>query len=481
MKNAYICADTNKMFEQFYKHNKNKTNKMKTEFLRYGTALSGALLCSMLMFTACDDKDKDDNQSGSEVGDMSANEQKSKLDKAGQALADELNVADLRYLSRLSGHIEETLADYESSAVTNWFETLIEGMTTVGETTTSYETGYWGYGRDEITSYSTRINQFLVLSNFTGHFTATAGKWNYEKASDLQFNFKDQEDKSCVLTLQTTGKNKEIALDEQIQRDYDWNYRDSVVVNENGYNGYYTIYQTTEYIDTIAMTISLPEKVSLTLTQEGKIKAELKLTTDLSGMSDDFNPNKDVVKASASLLVENYIFTESFNYDANKNAQYNFQANKENKNLLSINAKVEGNYSQELLKTVNLNIDLMDQVQIKGEIKDGNSFVKYIELANNNRRNESKFKANISLADELMDLGIYYDHKNARQAKVSLESFRELEYDYDKGGYVNVWECEPVFVFGDGTTHSTFGAFFESGFEKTIAKFEKILSDLNDL
>ena len=52
----------------------------------------------------------------------------------------------------------------------------------------------------------THHNDLLLASTFTGHFKAPGGTWTRTKANDLQFEFNDQNGKTCVLAVKTSGK-----------------------------------------------------------------------------------------------------------------------------------------------------------------------------------------------------------------------------------------------------------------------------------
>lgn len=459
---------------------------MNAKDFRAYSLMGSALLCTMFAFASCDDDDKDGNGNNSmnldvpnnpETGSMSSADQKAKLDQAGQALADQLNVSDLRYLSALNEHIEESLVNYESSEVTDRFQSLIEQMTTLGETTKSEYNNDGDYYSEHSTQYTTSNKQLIILSNFTGHFSAASGKWSYTKADDLQFNFKDQEGKDCTMTVKTSGGSKDVYYGDE--EDWDWNskFRDSTYLDPYGNTAHFYIYDYTTYINRTEQTIRVPENIEVTLKQGNTVKALYKVESDLSKLSEpDFDLSKDKFSGSSTLQVADYVFKlERVAFDGTQEASFAYSITKNNKTLFSWSTAVTGNVSQELLKTVKVVINIMDQVQIKGAILEGESFMKYIDKANENRHNETKFKSNVALANDLLNLGVYYDNSDVRQAKIVLESFKEESY------WDEAWSYEPVFYFGDATSYSTFDAFFETGFDKLIAKFEKILDDLYNL
>jgi hypothetical protein len=79
-----------------------------------------------------------------------------------------------------------------------------------------------------------------------------------------------------------------------------------------------------------------------------------------------------------------------------------------------------------------------------------------------------------------MDVNMYFDNTSTKQATVKLEPFQEDDWY----GY-RYWESEPVIYFQDGTSYSTFEAFFDAddfgnsvnAFEKLIERYRNMLED----
>jgi hypothetical protein len=66
---------------------------------------------------------------------------------------------------------------------------------------------------------------------------------------------------------------------------------------------------------------------------------------------------------------------------------------------------------------------------------------------------------------------LYYN-SDTRQASIALEPF-ENEDRYEK-----YWYSEPVLKFDDGTSYSTFEAFFDkTSFKEVIDNFNKLIGD----
>ena len=99
-----------------------------------------------------------------------------------------------------------------------------------------------------------------------------------------------------------------------------------------------------------------------------------------------------------------------------------------------------------------------------------------MEKADANDNNESTYKSYILQANSLLDIGLYYGNSNTKQASVFLEPFQQDDY------YERNWYCEPVLKFSDGTTYSTFEAFFdETSFQDVIDKFNALIDEYTDM
>lgn len=82
-----------------------------------------------------------------------------------------------------------------------------------------------------------------------------------------------------------------------------------------------------------------------------------------------------------------------------------------------------------------------------------------------NRDNESQYKSYLNQANSMMNVGVYYNNSQTRQASLRFEPFFHQYAYYDNGGY---WGNEPVIVFTDGTSYSTFDAFFDEDSFKSV-------------
>ena len=75
-----------------------------------------------------------------------------------------------------------------------------------------------------------------------------------------------------------------------------------------------------------------------------------------------------------------------------------------------------------------------------------------------------------------MDINLFYDNSNVKQATTKIEAFAESDY------YGTYWKAEPTLNFYDGSSYSTFSAFFnESDFKAVIDDFNKLIEKYKDL
>ncbi len=77
----------------------------------------------------------------------------------------------------------------------------------------------------------------------------------------------------------------------------------------------------------------------------------------------------------------------------------------------------------------------------------------------------------------MIDINVFYKNTDVKQASVKLEPF----VDETWGGHT-YWTVEPVMVFYDGSSYSTFEAFFnDNDFKNTIREFKSLANRYADL
>lgn len=433
-----------------------------------------ALMLTAPIITSCggdDDEEIVDPDPNPSDKAMTSTEQKIHLEETGVEVLNLIKTADFRSYVDLFDYVEDTYYDYETDEVEDWYEGCLEDITkTLGND--SGET-YWG---DKY--YYTDYSRLYAASNFTGHFTAKDGYWDYSKADDLQFIFNDQNGKKCVVKLTTSGSSKEVYVGDEEDYDYDYDYS----------TGNYI-----EYIDNYENYIKIPEKITISMTQNGSSIISLTLTTDLSSVAgEEFNLEKDKYAVTANVKIKDYEWNlTKASYKAQENAQISMNFKKGSTTIVSMSAYIDAKVDFEededyedsevevtSAKNAKLNFSIMDdKVAVKGNCLDVIKFNNKMEDAEDYCDEETAYKSYINEANEMLDLYVYYNGTDTKQAYVNLEPF------YDDGYYYGgEWDCEPVIRFADGTSYSTFEAFFdEDDFKDLINTFEKLIEDFEGL
>lgn len=428
---------------------------------------------------------------------MSQADQKEYLEKVALEFIDLTPANDFKDLVDLGEYLGDTYDDgkYDWDNVEDWADKAFEATReALGTKTIESDTGYW-YNSWSETTYTyiyneiyTNYKALLMASNFTGHFTANNGRWIQEKASDLQFIFTDKQGQQCVAKLETSGDVKKVyvgCIDDW--KDYESDYsQDDISINN-------------DYYDRMQLTIGLPEKIVATLTQGGKQVVKTTVNVDLGSISnDEFDISKSSLSISATMEVNNgyKIEVSKVAYTGNTNASASFSISKDGKTIVSMGAAADVNdlpsvnlsafstddYDGDDFENANgkkafVKLDILGKVQIQGSLSDIRKFVDYIDAADDNDRDERNYKSYINQANALMDVNLFYDGKNVKQASTKLEPFADEDWD----GRTE-WDVEPVIYFFDGTSYSTFEAFFnERDFKKTIDAFEKLIDNYANL
>ncbi len=453
------------------------------------TLLFVALATSMSVVTSCGGDDPDNDPvpepetpitpvtPGDTSEAMSAAKQKEYLETVATEFMGLIPSSDFSEQAALGKYISDTYGDdYDWEAVGNWAEAVFDASKeALGIKTTKTEHGSL-YTQNYIYTY---YNSLLLASNFTGHFTAQAGKWTLSKASDLQFIFTDKAGKECVLKLETSGNVKKVhAFDLDELMDYD--------IND-------ATYTYKEYYDRTQCTIGVPEKIVVTLTQGGSQVVKTTVSIDLSVTGEEFDISKNSLTVSALVELNNgYKFDCSqVAYTANSKASAKFTMTKNGTALVTaavagdisgipscnVSAFSSENFNPDKYNTDDANaknayvkLDILGKVQMQGTISDIRKYAEYLDQADMNDDNEASYKSFINQANGLTDVNLFYDGKATKQATVKLEPFVDESWNG-----TTWWTAEPVIHFYDGTSYSTFEAFFnETDFKNVIKSFKKL-------
>lgn len=395
---------------------------------------------------------------------LSPAEQKEYLETVALEFIKEFSASDFDKLSNICEDIDELYGeDYDWDTVDEWAENAFESSR---EALGSESWGNYVYNN---------YKSVLLASNFTGHFTANNGGWTRKNSDHLQFDFTDKQGKSYALKLETSGTVKKVHMLD--------------VEDFAGWDNYdYTSY-----------TIGLPETINITLSEGSNQIISNIINFDLSGITnEEFDISRNSLSFSTIIEIDNgyRVDISRVAYSANKNASVSFVMSKGEKKLVTIGVAADVNdipsvnlgafsdfdiddYETDKTNAKNsfVKLDIIGKIQLQGKLSDARKFADYLEEADDNDNSESNFKSYINQANSLTDINLFYNGNSVKQADVKIEAF----VDYSWNG-VEYWTAEPVLYFFDGSSYSTFEAFFrEKDFENTIDTFEELIDDFAEL
>lgn len=403
----------------------------------------------------------DNNQGETKLDSES---QKLKLQATAQKFMKEVPADEMRNLSQLADYVNDAYINnskFSNDVVTDWFEKLIDSNLSPD-------------GKEDISNYWSKeyYKRIIELSQFKGKFVAGKEGWTKSNADDLQFEFKDQNGITCVLTLKTSGKTAKVYVGET------WGDCYSEKIEE--VNGEFW-----KWVDVIEKNyVYVPEHITTTLLQGGNTLVSAEVNIDHSQfLGPEYDLSKDAVSTNATVKINNYVWVvDRAAHNGKEGSAYvKGSMSKAGKTLVSFEASAADTKLDkdcELLQggAAKVSVNILDEVQIKGTCSNVKTFADYLDKADQFEENESQFKSYVNQANSLLNLGIYFNGGSMRQAKVQLECFED-GYAYEK-----YWTYEPVLVFDDNSTYSTFTAFFnETSFREVINSFEDLVRSYEKL
>jgi len=365
------------------------------------------------------------------------------------------------------------------------------GDTVIVDTLTDVSSMDQGYGCVIAKDFVAFSETSLLLSNFTGHYTATdTMTWAYTKANDLQFIFKDTLGNDCVLKLSRQGKEVKILSPNKKTylggSGYDRDVKDDTV--------YYT-----RVLVSSSYELNIPKSVTVSLSKNKKDVVSATVKTKLDNLSDGyFNIGTSNIGLETTLSTNNgYKLSLSGDYKANKAVSTGISLKKSNNNVLSLNlsADPEGIPSYELsgdfafkeiidslkncMEDINaenlyLSGNIMNEVKFVGSIS---NIVKYMELTDSVKKvvkSEIKTKAIVNELNKTLNAYICFDGADKKQAKLAFEP--DCDVNYNGSYYEEMWSFKPVIVLADGSRTSIKEFFDTEQYQVAVVAISRMLN-----
>lgn len=415
---------------------------------KHYAALAATALVTLGGFTACgDDETSDPTAPGGTNNDpaLSVTDQKKRIESVASELMAKVNSDDYKNLN----NIYQVIYDANGEQVDDWAQAAAEACKQPGST-------------------NTNLKYLYTAANFTGRFALSHGVWvkTDDKIDYLEFTGKDEAGKTFALTLKTSGKQTPIHHDSFDDDDVDY------IWSESEYD-----YDRVETHTRNAFT--LPQNISLTLTQDGKKVAGAEVVSNVTIASgEEVDLTRDKVDVSATAMVNDItVKVEKAAFNAGTDASTKVTVTKGSETLVAAQAQAEGKVTESdaTIGKGNFVINVLSKMRIEGKTDNGAELDRYLNLADKNDEDESLFKKYVAKANEQLDVKIFFDNSKNSSASIVLYPLEENDY------YGSYWYYEPYFAFNDGTKYS-FEEYFEEGtFKSVVTQFNNLLESFADL
>lgn len=395
---------------------------------------------AMLSFTACSD---DDKNGGGEGTELTPEQNKQKLESIGLATIGKINAADhadlLQTIDAFSQCIDYGDLELERHEEMDMAAGLLANIRSV---CAKANLG----GMSDFTSANYDLYR---AAEFYGIYTydETSGEWGYEpNKNKLEFCF-NVSGKPAVVTIAASGKETKVEIDEE---------------NE----------------------VMIPENVEATISKDGKELCKLTVTLKL----DDANKTVDI---KTQLSANGYVFLVKTDA-SNTAAAANYSLTKNNEILISAKADLTGenltngdivddDNVQNLFKSANVAINIIDEATIKASCSDIGSLINLLDKLDNDYSWIEQYKQpyNQKVADaynKYIDAKLYYTSDDVIANFKMQVYYDEDDYYYESGNRVNgIYDTEAVIVFTIDDSAYSFDSYFdEVSFNDLINSAEKL-------
>lgn len=402
-----------------------------------------ASLFVMMSLVACDKI----NQKGNTP--LNVDEQKMKFVTVADDLMNELAATEfedvMRTVSDLYLSCESTFASdtYDVSALESVFEERYDAI----------------YSYEELNQYTTRESYMLLLSNLKGKITFGKNAATFQNADNTVIEYTDTDGVNWTAELTPVGNVQNVYLGEFV---------------DSWYNGSYT---REEYI---RITISVPEKLVVALKKNGTDYLSVTYMFDVAVSSGGLDVSRDRVATALTFNVDGLQVTiNNAAYNASSGSMEASTVITKDGNLifserLTAEAKVNEAAETVTAKNINMEVDIMGAMQIKGSCPSLNSIIEIMDESE--PQSERDWERMVNNMNTMFDIKVYFDGGNAVQSIVNFEP------RWQDGSYSSYW-VEPAIEFNDGSRYLFEEYFTGSDFdgvandmESFVERYERLLN-----
>ena len=207
--------------------------------------------------------------------------------------------------------------------------------------------------------------------------------------------------------------------------------------------------------------------------EEAPVVKNLTVDVNLTVTAGDYTLNL------SKLSLKGGTFDETFTFKHNK------------KQLLSVTSKATGlNYVEKVgvksgeeeegdipfaCDNATVAVDVLGQVQVKGNLKFNDGYSKYLTLLDSEPKTVEEANALLKQLEPYYNLNVYYDKGNTVQAYVRAKAYEMEHEDGEKS-----MDIAAVIYFQDGTSQAVTEFFTAENFAKTVAAVESFVGKIQD-
>lgn len=406
---------------------------------------------------------------------LSPDEQKEKIELVGMDLMDKYPARAFEDFFDLSGKFAEKYFDYDY----DW-DDFYEYCEEKGEELYKWTEDEWYEDGKDYYEYSTEV--LVLLSNLQGKLTLGSHSAKCTDYDGLKVLFDvDGNDYEADLTF--SGKTTTAY----------YSYKDVYGNNDSYYGNDY------HCEDTYNIEVEVPEKITISVTENGKSFAEISIQFMVSFSKTGVNLTKDCFLVTTTIKIDEHeLILSNTGYDASMGkAMAGLKIKCEGEVVLSaeLSGSVdielveedvdpdseEGYYDNEMwvecsaAKNIKIDIDILGQLQVKGSCSNVMTLMDHMENLWG-ASNDSAAERAADNINNLLDLGIYFDGSSSKQADLVMDYYLYEDYWGDE-----FYEIEPIIEFSDGSKYAFYEYFNEDDFEDLIDTFELWIEKYFDL
>lgn len=388
------------------------------------------------------------NKESSKKGNtpLSPDEQKTKVENTTQDLMSEFPVEDYEAFFTASENLTNAIlqildnGDYDLTEIEGVLEERLGRMITVKELS------------ETVTSHT----YLFLLADIKGHFTFGKDKLTYKDSDSTIIEVTDDKGVAWKITLTPSGAAKKVYFGE-----FEKNWA-GIYDNQTGSYG-------ERHSEIYDLTIEVPEKLDINITENGKNFASVSLGLSFNVSEGGLDIEKDSFSVSCAIsFVGLEINLSKLAYNASTGAFENSFSLKNNGKLIiaetvSANAKFDFDNEDWSAKNLNVTVDIMGEMQFKGSCADVKKLVETFD--NSARETENDWEKLAEEVNKLFTLGVYFDGGNLVQAKLILEP---KAHTY---GYGLAWVIE----FNDGSKFQLEEYLEDESFDDTYDDLESFI------